>query len=150
MKLSPAFNRWFVGHYQKFSWRFIGGGILLLTTTGRKSGLLRTIPLQYELFNHEYTLGAGNGITCDWVKNIQKNPRVSYQIRDCCFSGTAELIYDRNMICDFLAYRFQRHPLMLGMIFKIDGHSFHPGREELYTYASYLVLVVLHPDAPAE
>lgn len=146
MKLPPKFNQWFTRHYRKFSWRFIGGSLLLLTTTGRKTGLPRTTPLQYELYNHEVNVAAGSGAECDWIKNIQKNPRIHFQIKNREYSGKAELIQDGQRICDFLTYRLRRHPLMLGVIFKIDGHSFHPGQEELLHYAANLRLVVLHPD----
>jgi deazaflavin-dependent oxidoreductase (nitroreductase family) len=150
MKMPRSFNQGFVDHYRIFSWRFIGRGILLLTTVGRKSGLPRTTPVQYEIFNHLYTIGAGSGFDCDWVKNIQKNPKVSIQVGNRILAGWADLIVDRDTICNFLAYRIRRHPLMLGMILKRDGLSFHPNREELYAYASRLALVVFHPDPSAQ
>jgi deazaflavin-dependent oxidoreductase (nitroreductase family) len=149
MKMPRSFNQKFVVHYQNFSWRFIGSGILLLTTTGRKSGLPRTTPVQYEIFNHLYTIGAGSGFDCDWVKNIQHNPGVSLQVGNQLIRGQAELITDRDILCDFLTYRIRRHPLMLGLILKRDGCSFHPKREELYDYAARLLLVVIHPAPPA-
>lgn len=54
----------------------MGKVILLLTTTGRRTGKLHTIGLQYELINGKYYVGAADGIKADWVRNVLKNPAV--------------------------------------------------------------------------
>ncbi len=55
--------------------RLIGGIILLLTTTGRKSGLKRVTPLQYEKIGGDYYVGAARGVKADWVRNILAFPQ---------------------------------------------------------------------------
>ena len=54
----------------------IGRLVLLLTTTGRKSGLPRVTPLQYELIDGAYYVGAALGLKADWLRNLQADPRV--------------------------------------------------------------------------
>ena len=58
----------------------VGRIILLLTTTGRKSGLKRVTPLQYEMIGTDYYLGAARGVKADWVRNIQSNPQVEVRV----------------------------------------------------------------------
>ena len=59
----------------------IGKIILLLTTTGRKSGLKRVTPLQYEEIDGKYYLGSARGMQADWVRNIQANPQVEIRVK---------------------------------------------------------------------
>lgn len=146
MKINPEFNRNFVEAYKKTSWRVAGRMILLLTTTGRKSGLPRTTPLQYEQIGMDYYVGASNGLKSDWVRNIQVHPQVTVQVKDQVFSARPEIVTDPGKIAEFLNYRLKKHPLMIRFILKADGCSFNPGKEELLAYAAKLTLVVLHPD----
>ncbi len=119
--------------------------ILLLTTTGRKTGLARTTPVQYEKINEEYYVGAANGSKSDWVRNLQADPRALVQVKSQVFEAAAEIITDAEQITDFLVYRLKKHPLMLRLILKADGCSFHPDHLELLNYAGRLTLVRLHP-----
>ncbi|PKN89691.1 MAG: hypothetical protein CVU45_06370, partial [Chloroflexi bacterium HGW-Chloroflexi-7] len=88
----------------------VGKIILLLTTTGRKSGLARTTPLQYELIDGKYYLGAARGRSADWVRNIEANPNVQVRVKRLSFTGTARVSSDFKEIADFLEIRLQRHP----------------------------------------
>ena len=145
MKIPKEINQQACRIYRSFSWRFIGKMILLLTTTGRISGLPRTTPLQYEKMKGNYYLGSANGENSDWVRNLLIDPRVKLRVGKAEFAGTAEVIRDREQLADFLAYRLRRHPIMLPLIFKMDGVSARPDRQELLAYAERLVLVVIHP-----
>lgn len=119
--------------------------ILLLTTIGRKSGLARTAPLQYEKIGEDYYVGASNGLKSDWVRNLQVNSQATVEVKDKRFEAESEIISDREKITYYLKYRMTKHPVMLRLILKMDGCSFNPGQEELLAYAGKLVLVVLHP-----
>ena len=63
--------------------------VMLLTTTGRKSGLPRVTPLQYEEIDGVYYLGSARGVQADWFRNIQACPQVSVQIRRRSIQGMA-------------------------------------------------------------
>jgi deazaflavin-dependent oxidoreductase (nitroreductase family) len=125
----------------------IGKIILLLTTTGRKSGQPRVTPLQYEEINGEYYLGAARGLQADWVRNLQANPQVEVRVGAKHLHGQAEVVTDPVRIADFIEIRLQRHPVMIGLIMqKAHGLSKHPSREELEQMAASEALIIIHPN----
>jgi deazaflavin-dependent oxidoreductase (nitroreductase family) len=121
----------------------VGKMILLLTTTGRRSGLPRVTPLQYEEIDGAIYLGSARGLKADWVRNILFNPLVMVQVKGRRFEGVGEVTDEVEAIADFLEYRLKRHPRMVGAILKSEGLNEHPGREELKAYASRLALVIV-------
>lgn len=124
----------------------VGKVVLLLTTTGRKSGQPRVTPLQYEEINGEYCLGAARGLQADWVRNLQANPQVEVRVGAKRFHGQAEVVTDPARIADFIEIRLQRHPFMIGLIMqKAHGLSRHPSRIELEQMAASEALVIIHP-----
>ena len=124
----------------------VGQIILLLTTTGRRSGLKRVTPLQYEEIEGKYYLGAARGLNADWVRNIQANPHVEVRVKTCHFSGIAEVVTDPIQIADFIEVRLQRHPFIIGMIMQ-EAHGLPrlPSREQMEKLAENEVLVVISP-----
>jgi deazaflavin-dependent oxidoreductase (nitroreductase family) len=67
----------------KIGGRFGKVDILLLTTTGRKSGEKRTVPLQYFRDGEELVLvasNAGDDRHPAWWLNLQANPRAEVQL----------------------------------------------------------------------
>lgn len=126
----------------------IGRIILLLTTTGRKSGKRRVTPLQYEEINGKYYLGAARGLQADWVRNIQANPQVEVQVKSLRFRGMAEVVTEPTRIADFLEVRLRRHPFMIGLIMqKAHGLPKRPSREQLEDLASSEAMVIITPQA---
>ena len=124
----------------------IGKIILLLTTTGRKTGLKRVTPLQYEEIDGKYYLGAARGLKADWVRNIQANSQVEIRVKSLNFQGQAEVITDPCRIADFVEVRLQRHPFIIGMIMqKAHGLPRHPSREQLEKLADKEALVIITP-----
>jgi len=130
----------------KFTWRLmkipgfyykiglgpiIGRLILLLITTGRKTGLQRTTPLQYEQIDGAYYLGSARGIKADWYQNILVNPEVEVRVKSRRFRAIAEATTDPSRIVDFLEVRLKRHPRMLGAMLRSEGLPKNPSREEL-------------------
>jgi deazaflavin-dependent oxidoreductase (nitroreductase family) len=60
-----------------------GTTILLLTTTGRKSGEPRTTPLIYRQHDDAYTIIASNGGSDEpplWFRNLEADPNVEVQV----------------------------------------------------------------------
>lgn len=124
----------------------VGRLILLLTTTGRKTGLPRTTPLQYEEVDGVYYIGSSRGVKADWFCNLRANPEVEVQVKSQCFGGIAEPITDPNRIADFLELRLRRHPKMVGKILESEGLPSRPDRAQLVAYASKLAMVIIHPN----
>ena len=128
----------------------VGRIILLLTTTGRRSGQPRVTPLQYEQIDGRYCLGAARGLKADWVRNIQADPHVQVRVRSLGFHGTAEVVTDPARIADFLEVRLERHPFMVGLMMeKAHGLPRRPSRQQLEQMAACEALVVITPD-PAD
>ena len=124
----------------------IGRIVLLLTTTGRRSGKRRVTPLQYEMIGPDYYLGSARGVKSDWVRNIQSDPQVSMNVGTKHLYGTAEVITDPSKFADFMEVRLKRHPFMIGLILeKAHGLPRHPSREQLESLAEDEAVVIVHP-----
>ena len=69
-----------------------GSTILLLTTTGRRSGKQRTTPLIYAEDGDRYVIVASKGGAPEhpgWYENLSKSPEVELQVRDEIFPARA-------------------------------------------------------------
>ncbi len=123
----------------------VGRLVLLLTTTGRKSGLPRITPLQYEEVDGAIYVASARGAKADWFRNILANPCVKVRIKSREFDAVAEPVTDPCRIADFLELRLRRHPRMVGAILKSVGVSPSPSRPELEAYAAQLAMVIIRP-----
>lgn len=123
----------------------VGRLILLLTTTGRKSGLPRVTALQYEEAEGAIYLGSSKGPRADWFQNLMADPHVSVRVKSRQFSGMAQPVTDPARIADFLELRLRRHPRMIGAMLKSEGLPGIPSRAQLETYASQLALAIVRP-----
>ncbi len=78
----------------KFGGKVQGLGVLLLTTTGRKTGQPRTTPLGYFEAEGNYVIiasNAGSDRHPAWFHNLRNNPHATIQINDRTFEVSAEL-----------------------------------------------------------
>lgn len=125
--------------------------VLLLTTFGRKSGLRRITPLQFEEVDGRYYIASARGREADWFKNILANPHVHVQIGENQFDAVAEPITDPRRIADFIELRLQRHPIMIRLIMHLfDGLPLRFTRLDLEKLCQDKAMVILHPcDKPA-
>lgn len=124
----------------------VGKIILLLTTTGRKSGQKRITPLQYEEIVGKYYLGSARGTKSDWYRNIEAEGGVEVRVKNRCFRGVAETVTDPARIADFLETRLQRHPFMMGLLMqKAHGLPKRPSRQQLEELAESEAMVIIQP-----
>ncbi|HSB02723.1 MAG TPA: nitroreductase/quinone reductase family protein [Anaerolineales bacterium] len=124
----------------------VGKFILLLTTTGRRSGRKRVTPLQYEEIDGLYYLGAARGLKADWVRNIQSCPEVEIRVGVRHFYGFAEVVNDPARFADFMEVRLERHPRMIGLLMeKAHGLPRRPSRPQLEQLAVDEAMVIVHP-----
>lgn len=73
--------------------RMAGLNLLLLTTTGRKTGKQHTTELGYFEQDGDYVIiasNAGRDKHPQWFLNLKQNPQVSVQIQDKHINATAE------------------------------------------------------------
>jgi deazaflavin-dependent oxidoreductase (nitroreductase family) len=76
-----------------FEWN--GATCLLLTTTGRKSGEPRTVPLIFAADGERCIVVASKGGAPEhprWYRNLVANPRVQVQVKGDRFSATARTV----------------------------------------------------------
>jgi deazaflavin-dependent oxidoreductase (nitroreductase family) len=123
----------------------IGRHVLLLTTTGRKSGSPRVTPLQYEEIDGIFYVGSARGDKSDWYRNILANPKVEVRVKSHRFVGMAEAIDDVERVADFLEIRIARNPRMMENLFRFVGLPREPSRSQLEGYAANRTVVMIHP-----
>ncbi|OGO41067.1 MAG: hypothetical protein A2W36_02920 [Chloroflexi bacterium RBG_16_58_14] len=119
--------------------------VLLLTTTGRKSGLPRQTPLQYEEHLGILYVASARGQQADWFKNLVVNPQVHVRIGGQIVAALAEPICDPARIADFLEVRLRRHPVMMRLIMFAEGLPFRYSRADLEKFARDKAIAALHP-----
>jgi deazaflavin-dependent oxidoreductase (nitroreductase family) len=64
----------------------------LLETTGRKTGRPRRVPVGNGLRGHRFWIVTEHGYAADYVKNIQKDPRVRVKVGHRWYEGTAHIL----------------------------------------------------------
>jgi deazaflavin-dependent oxidoreductase (nitroreductase family) len=69
--------------------RYADASLAWLTTTGRRTGLPRTVELWFVLLNGSVYFLAGGGERADWVRNARAQPRVSVRLGSTDLPGTA-------------------------------------------------------------
>jgi deazaflavin-dependent oxidoreductase (nitroreductase family) len=75
--------------------RMAGLNVLLLATTGRKTGQSRTTPLGYFKENGNFVIIASNGGADQnpaWYYNLKSNPQVTIQIGNKHLAAKAEVV----------------------------------------------------------
>ena len=123
----------------------VGSFVLLLKTTGRKSGLPRVTPLQYDEIDGIIYVGSARGVKADWYRNLAEDPNVEVTVGTRKFKGYADLISDSVQIADFLELRLKLHPKMVGAMLRFECMGPTPTREQLEQYATKRALVAIRP-----
>jgi deazaflavin-dependent oxidoreductase (nitroreductase family) len=146
LKLRPLLRLMNRSMVKRYGPRFPGRRlILLLTTTGRKSGEPRVTPLQYELIDGIHWVASGWGKDADWLKNIRREPQVHVQVGGVNFAARVELIEEPAQVADYLELRLKRHPLMVGLMLSAQGLPLKHTRQDLESLAVDVVVVKLIP-----
>ena len=71
-----------------------GGAIMVLTHTGRKTGLRRRTPVNYAIVDGELYCTAAFGQYAHWYRNMLANPDVEVWLPDGWWAGVAEDVSD--------------------------------------------------------
>lgn len=122
------------------------GTVLVLTTTGRRSGLPRDTPLQFEDVDGVLHAASALGTRADWFRNAVADPRVTVTLRGRTFAATAEPVTDPVRIADFLEHRLRTRPVMVRAIMTVSEHlRLRYTRADLERIAAGKALVVLRP-----
>jgi deazaflavin-dependent oxidoreductase (nitroreductase family) len=87
----------FRSHEGKVGGNFEGRDLLLLHTTGRKSGTARVNPLAYLRDGERYAVFAtmgGADVHPQWVRNVEANPDVEIEVGTERLKGRATVLWD--------------------------------------------------------
>lgn len=76
------------------AWPSVGGRIMVITHTGRKSRSQRRTPVNYAIVDDDVYCTAGFGQVSDWYRNIIANPSVEVWLPDGWWAGVAEEVAD--------------------------------------------------------
>jgi deazaflavin-dependent oxidoreductase (nitroreductase family) len=69
-------------------------GVALLETTGRRSGLPRRVPVGDGLRGEHFWIVTEHGRHADYVRNIERDPRVRVKVGRRWYAGTAHILPD--------------------------------------------------------
>lgn len=131
----------------KLGW-MMGGRFLLLTHTGRKTGLLRQTVIEVVSHNEVtgvYYVAAAWRDRADWYQNIQQNPAVDVQVRNHRFKAHAEQISvsdGAELLWDYA----RKHPLAFGELTALMlGERLPVDKETCRKVADSIPLISLTP-----
>jgi len=149
--LLRAFMRFPVYLYRaRLGW-FFGERFLMLSHTGRKSGLKRYVVL--EVVNHDpeykiFYVAAAWGKKADWYCNILKTPQVMVQVKNQQFLAHADVISSEAALANLWIYA-QKYPAAFTQLIKtILGDALPPNYETCQKMAEAIPLEALKTNFP--
>ncbi|MBX2997309.1 MAG: nitroreductase family deazaflavin-dependent oxidoreductase [Caldilineaceae bacterium] len=77
-------------------WPSMGGRIMVIVHTGRKTGKRRYTPVNYAIVDGELYCTAGFGQISDWYRNLRANPYVEVWLPEGWWTGIAEEVIDQQ------------------------------------------------------
>jgi deazaflavin-dependent oxidoreductase (nitroreductase family) len=123
----------------------IGRFVLLLTTTGRKTGKRRVTPLLYEKVDGTYLVASARGLSADWIRNISADRRVEVRAGRHHFHGQATIIRDVGEITAYLERQLARRPRAFGAMLRLEGLGPRPSQADLEALARLRPMVAIQP-----
>jgi len=124
----------------------VGRFVLLLTTTGRRSGRAKVTPLTYDELEGTYFVASAHGRASDWLRNILHDPAVVVQVGKRRFQGRAEVFTDQVRMADCLQRQMEHNPRMFGFLLPSEGLSGGATRRQIEELAAKRTLAAIHPD----
>jgi deazaflavin-dependent oxidoreductase (nitroreductase family) len=125
--------------------------MLVLTTTGRKSGLPRATALTFMPWEGGYVVAAGMGKRSDWVRNVLAQPEVQVQVGRRRFPARATLVADparrRELVAHMLPYwdRFGPPRLLRWLLRRVFGFDYDAELRQALAHAAHMPVVTLMP-----
>ncbi len=132
--------------------RALGRRLLLLTTTGRRTGRARTCGLNYAQEGDVIYVISGWGPRADWYRNLIVEPRVRVQIGERTWAARAVAVEgagDRRRVVRLIrgSGSSQGPPKILRPVFRVFGLDYDAELRELDDEATDLPVVALVPTA---
>lgn len=124
----------------------LGGRFLLLTHTGRKSGLRRQTVLeviQHDKASDTYYVFAGFGEKSDWLQNVEKTPEVVINVGRRRLHALATRLSPEEAELKILDYA-RRYPIAIRVLPRMMGYKVDGTEEDFRTLARMGVVVAFH------
>ena len=118
-----------------------GNIIMVITTTGRKSGKAFTTPIGYQR-DGETVVAFNVGGISNWYKNLAQNPLVSLEIKKKTYKMRGVYITDTDEIRRILELYKREQPTMLPRFFDIASEA---SGDDLMKAAEKVRFVRFHP-----
>lgn len=121
----------------------LGGRFLLLTHTGRKSGLPRKTVLEvvrHDPTDNRFIVAVGFGKSTDWYQNVLKSPRVTVQCGRRSWPMFAQTLTAEQAGEELLDYQ-HRHPLAWQELSRFMGYRTDGSPEDIRQLGSMIALV---------
>ena len=127
----------------------LGSRFLMLTHTGRKSGLPRQTVV--EVVGHDkttdtYYVASGWGEKSNWYQNIRKTPQVTIQVGGRKFQSEAEFI-PLDKAIEVVSNYAREHPIAFNELSGIFlGERMKPGSDAPQRIAQKMPMVAFHSE----
>jgi len=134
-----------IGLYRLGLGRLLGSHFLLLTHTGRKSGLPRYATLEvvrYDKAADTYLVASGFGEKADWFLNLQKTPHARIRVGSRQAEVEARRLPQTEAEREILDYA-RRYPIPLRELIRIIGYSWDGTEAGLRALTRLVPIVVL-------
>jgi deazaflavin-dependent oxidoreductase (nitroreductase family) len=125
----------------------LGRGLLLITHTGRKSGLPRRTMVEYHRMDERFYVPCAFGARAQWYRNIEADPFVTIQVGNMTRSARARRVVDDEELLAVYALMRQRNPVMLDWY--LQSLDIAPDPECLLDHKDRVYFVTFEPtDVP--
>jgi deazaflavin-dependent oxidoreductase (nitroreductase family) len=126
----------------------LGNRFLLLTHTGRKSGLPRQTVLEvvrYDKATGEYFVASGFGEMSDWFRNVMAKHQVIVQSGlESGFDAVAERLSPEEAEQELLDYA-NRHPTAMRELARFMGYQLENNEADIRALGRMIPILVLKP-----
>ncbi|MBN2388300.1 MAG: nitroreductase family deazaflavin-dependent oxidoreductase [Anaerolineales bacterium] len=126
----------------------LGTRFLLLTHTGRRSGLPRRTVLEVVRCDREtntFVVAAGFGPGSDWYRNVGKEPRVTVRCGRQTWKMVATFLTPAQAGEELVDYA-HRHPIALGELARFMGYRLDGSAADVRALGELLPMIALHPE----
>jgi deazaflavin-dependent oxidoreductase (nitroreductase family) len=123
----------------------LGQRFLMLTHTGRKSGLLRQTVLEVvkpDPENQTYYVASGFGEKSDWYRNVMANPDATIQVGRRRHPAQAERLSEEDAEEVLMDYA-HRHPATLHELARFMGYRIDDTEEDYRALGRVLPIIAL-------
>jgi deazaflavin-dependent oxidoreductase (nitroreductase family) len=125
----------------------MGYRFVLLTHTGRKSGLPRQTVLEvvrYDIPTGGCIIASGWGQKSDWFRNVTANPKIWFQIRNKRSAGIAERLSPEVGAQELLDYA-HRYPLAMRELAQFMGYRLDGTEDDIKAMGRMIPMFYLKP-----